>query len=142
MYLAEKDHVMRHVSYKRLEKDENGEPIGILPEAFELREDEKGISVNWLEYFKGTHQDNIVSSVKKFRATRKIGKTSGYGIGVVGKLQDVCAKHGANKVRVLLDEEPNNKSHSIIIRMPKDNLDILQAIAQEVFIDFVLDKDI
>ena len=142
MYLPDQDHVMRHISYSRLEKDEDGNPIGILPQAFELKEEEKGISVNWLEYFGGTPQDNVLASVKTFRDTRKIGSKSGYGVGSVDNIQNTCNQHGARKVRILLDEEENNKSHSIIIRLPRDNLEIRQALAVEVFHELYLEKDI
>jgi len=142
MYIPDNDHVMRHVSYKRLLKDDDGSPIGgFFPEAFELKEEEKGLSVNWLEYFKGTHQENIESSVRKFRETRDVKKSSGFGIALVKKIQSICSEHGADKVRVVLDEEDNNKSHSSIIRLPRDNLDLLQSLAVSCFVDCVFDSE-
>lgn len=143
MYLPDDDHVMRHVPYKKLLKDEDGTPIGgFLPQAFELREDENGLSVNWLEYFECTHQDNIEASVQKFRDTRSIGKTSAFGISSVGRIQDVCADHNEDKVRVLLDEIEENKSHSIIIRLPRDNMDLFESLAVSSFTDCVFDSAI
>ena len=123
MYLPDNDHVMRHVPYKKLLKDEDGIAIGgFLPQAFELREEESGLSVNWLEYFKGTHQENIEASVRKFRDTRSVGRTSAFGISSVKIIQDVCSDHDADKVRVLLDEIDDNKTHSVIISHPRDNM--------------------
>jgi len=143
MYIPDKDHVMRHVSYKRLLKDEDGNAIGgFLPQAFELKEGEKGLSVNWLEYFGDTYQENIEASARKFRDTRDVRKSSAFGIGIVKNIQDVCAKHGANKVRVVLDEEDDNKSHSIIIRLPRNDLDLLQSLAVTSFTDCVFDSEI
>jgi len=143
MYIRDEDHVMRHVSYKRLLKDEEGKPIGgFLPQAFELKEGEKGLSVNWLEYFKGTHQDNIEASVRKFRDTRDVGRSSAFGIGNVKEIQDVCAENGAHKVRIVLDEKDDNKSHSIIIRLPRDNLDLLQSLAVSSFVHCVFDSEV
>lgn len=142
MYIPDKDHVMRHVSYKRLLKDEEGKPIGgFLPEAFELKEGDKGLSVNWLEYFKGTHQENIEASIRKFRAIRDIKKSSAFGISITKKIQDVCDKRGANKVRIVLDELDNNKSHSLIIHFPQNNFALSQSLAVEAFVDFVPDSE-
>ncbi len=140
MNLPDEDHVMRHVSFKRLMKDENGNPIGFLPEAFKLKEKEKGLSVNWLEYFKGSHQLKIEASVNKFRETRDIKKSSAFGIAVVKIVQDVCDKLGATKVRIVLDEQSDNKSHSIIIRLPKDDLALCESLAVTAFIDCVYDS--
>ena len=120
-----------------------GNPIGgFLPEAFELRDGEKGLSVNWLEYFKGTHQKNVEASMQKFRDTIDVKKSSAFGVGNVKKIQGVCAEHGADKVRVLLDELDDNKSHSIIIRLPQDNLALLESLAVDAFVDYVPDSEI
>ena len=143
MDIPDEDHVMRHVSYKRLLKDENGNAIGgFLPEAFELKEGERGLSVNWMEYFKGTYQENIVASIQKFRDTRDIKKSSAFGIGNVRKIRDICADFGADKVRVVLDEEANNKSHSIIIRLPRDNMSLLESLAVNSFVECLFDSEV
>lgn len=143
MYLPDEDHVMRHVSNKRLLRDENGNAIGgFLPQAFELRDEEDGLSVNWLEYFNGSHQQNIEASIQTFRTTRRIGKTSAFGISAVKKIQDVCAEHGANKVRVVSRPSKKNKSHSTIIRIPRDNLDLSQSLAVNAFTVCIFDSDI
>lgn len=143
MDIPDEDHVMRHVSYKRLLKDEDGQPIGgFFPQAFQLKEGEKGLSVNWLEYFKGTHNENIETSVQKFRATRDIRKSSAFGISVTKQIINVCANHGADKVRVVLDEMDDNKSHSLIIRLPENDLDLLQSLAVNSFVECVFDSEI
>lgn len=143
MYLPDTDHVMRHVPNKKLLRDEDGTAIGgFLPQAFELREGESGLSVNWLEYFKGDYQENIEASVRKFRDTRSVGKTSAFGISSVNNIQTICSEHGADKVRVLLDEIDDNKSHSIIIRLPPDNMDLMESLAVSAFVDCVFDSEI
>lgn len=143
MYLPDDNHVMRHAPYKKLLKDEDGNAIGgFFPEAFELRENENGLSVNWLEYFAGTHQENIEASVRKFREIRSIGKTSAFGISSVDDIQKISSEYGANKVRVVLEEEDDNMSHSVIIRLPRDNIGLRQALAVSAFVGCVFDSDI
>lgn len=151
MYLLRKDHVSRHVPYKKLLRDDGDNPVGILPHAFEMREiDKNKLSVNWLEYFGSDHEDNIVKMIKDFRLSRlslgyKVSKSSAFGIGNVGVLEDVCYQHRFTKVRVLYNErkvDVNNKSHARIIRLPFNNLAVMQSLAKDVFIRLVANKDI
>lgn len=133
MYLPDKDHVMRYVPFARLRKDEDGNVIGFLPQAFELRLNEKELSVNWLEYFGDNHQENIQSSVGVFRKTIKVGGKSAFGIGNVLRIKNACIAGGAPKVRILHDPEPNNRAHAIITHLPRDDFALLESLADEVF---------
>ncbi|MBI3186345.1 MAG: hypothetical protein HYZ31_00585 [Gammaproteobacteria bacterium] len=134
MYLPDDNHVMRFVPYKKLMLDEHENIIGFLPQAFELRPEERGLSVNWLEYFKGSDQFNVQSSISVFRKTRKVGAKSAFGIGNVKNIQDTCASCGARKVRIVHEPViPDNESHSIIIRLPQDDLLLLAALAEDAF---------
>lgn len=149
MYIERKDHVSRHVPYKKLLRDDEDNPVGILPQAFEMREEknEKNLSVNWLEYFGGSHADNIVNVIIGFRLSRdnKVGPNSAFGIGNVGTLEDVCAKHLYTKVRVLYNGKKslsNNKSHASIVRLPINNLSVMQSLATYVFTKLVPNKKI
>lgn len=151
MYLSKEHHVSRHVPYKKLLRDDDDNPVGILPQAFEMREiDKESLSVNWLEYFGNNHADNIVKTIQSFRLSRLsmdiiIGKLSAFGIGNVGKLEDTCAGHHHAKVRVQYDDKKvskNNQSHARIIRLPINDLVIMQSLASDVFTELVLNKDI
>ncbi len=151
VFIIDEDHVMRHVPHKKLIRDEDGNPIGgFFPEAFKLRPAtklkpaEKNLSVNWLEYFNGNHEENIKRSIQKFRDTREIGKNSkcGYGTALVKIIKGVCDEHGAIKVRILLNESPNNKSHSSISSLPKDNDALYEALAVVAFENCVLNSEV
>lgn len=149
MYLSKEHHVSRHAPYKKLLRDDDDNPVGLLPQAFEMREElgEKSLSVNWLEYFSKNHADNIVEAIQNFRLSRdgKVGKLSAFGIGNVGMLEDICAKHQHTKVRVLHDgrkSKNNNASHARIIRLPFNNLPIMESLAYDVFTELVPNKDI
>jgi hypothetical protein len=143
MYLEDEHNVMRHVSYQRLLKNEDGDPVGeFLPEAFELKEDENGLSVNWLECFGGDMSSNIKESIDVFRRTRRIGKSSAYGVASVGVIQKICTEFGFVKVRVLHDPEDDNESHTLIIRLPTfDNIKLYQSLAKNAFGECIYEKD-
>jgi len=152
MYLDEEHHVSRHVPYKKLIRDESDEPVGVLPQAFEMRQKlgEKALSVNWLEYFDSHHDDNIVRMVKSFRKSRedkgqKVGVNSAFGIGNVGELIEKCKGLKAKKAKVLFNDKRKkgeSESHATIIRLPINDEAIMHSLASEVFTELVKNKDI
>lgn len=146
MGIPDNHHVMRHAPYGKLLKDAEGNVYGLLPQAFRLREVDNGkLSVNWLEYFeKPTHQENIVSTVQAIRSARDISKTAkcAFGVGKVEVIKEVCVSCGAKKVDIVYSKTRDNKSHSSIIRLPEDDLKLLQLLADTAFDSFVQNKDI
>lgn len=149
MYLDKKDHVSRHVPYKKLHRDDDDNPVGVYPQAFEMREkiNEKTLSVNWLEYYGVNHADNIINTIKNFRISRnnKVSKLSAFAIGNVGVLEQTCAEQKHAKVRVLYEKKKavaNNKSHASIVRLPINDPTIMQFLASIVFNELVLNKDV
>ena len=153
MYLKKNDHVSRWAPYKKLLRDQNNKPLRLLPQAFEMTDKDNGkLSVNWLEYFCGSHSTNIIKTVQAYRKMikdryngRVVGELSAFGIGNVGMLEDACAVYNYTKVRVVYDErkvEENNKSHARIIRLPLNNQDVMLTLASNVFTEIVPNKDI
>jgi hypothetical protein len=130
---------MRHVPFNRLLKDEDGNVIGFLAQAFEPRDGENNsLSVNWIEYFKaGGHKKNKRASIDKFRRTRNIGKLSAFALGEVQEILETCKKYDAEKVRIVHSPSKINKSHSRIIRIPPNDLNLLDALAAEAFRDLI-----
>ncbi len=141
MNLPDEDHVMRYVPWARLRKDEDQNILGFLPQAFELKPDEKSLSVNWLEKFGGDPESRIQASVKTFRGTIRVGRKSAFGIGNVGRIKEICRTSGIN-VRILHEPEPNNPSHSSIHRLPREDQALLEALAADAFVDLVRNADI
>ena len=153
MYLDDDQSASRHAPYKKVLRDNDDDtPIGLMPQAFEMREwvNEKALSVNWLEYYKKDREGNIIAMIKDFREARialgkKVGLKSVFGIGNVGKLMSVCANLQHTKVKVLFEDKKSkvhNKSHATIIRLPMNDDLIMQAFAGEVFTEIVANKDI
>ena len=65
----------------------------MLGEAFRLKEDEKELSVTWLEYFEGDRPAQVIKSVKAIRASNlKPGGRSGFAIGKVSAVTTACAE--------------------------------------------------
>lgn len=138
--LPSTDHVARHAPWKRLRRDEDDNVLGLLPQAFELRPEELGLSVNWLEYFSGSRSDQLQAIAQDVRAKRKIGPQSAFGIGNVGELESQCNDLGV-PVNVVYWPTDGNLSHSRI-QNTKNDIELLALIAEEVFTEFVQNKDI
>src|SRR4051794_14954963 len=90
--LPDEDHVIRYVPWGRLRKDEDENVVGFLPQAFELRDGESYLSVNWLEFHTGDREAQIRLSVWAMRDSfeKPLGGKSAFAIGQVGKIKKTC----------------------------------------------------
>lgn len=138
--MPDEDHVMRNVPWSRLRRDEDDNVLGFLPEAFQLRPDEEWLSVNWMEFFTDP-VTRVRDAVWAMRKSRDIGAKSAFAIGNVGKIKHTCLAHGA-KIRIVYEPEENNPAHSGIRRLPRDDLILLEALANDAFADMVKNADI
>jgi hypothetical protein len=138
--LPDDDHVMRYVPWGRLRRDEDDNIIGILPEAFQLRQDEDSLSVGWVEFY-ANPETRVHQSVWALRNSRKAGAKSAFAIGNVGKIKATCAVHGS-KVRVLHEPKEGEPAHSGIRRLPRDDLILLAALAEDVFAEMIRNSSI
>jgi hypothetical protein len=136
--LPNEDHVMRYVSWGKLRRDGDDNVLGFLGEAFKLRPDETYLSVNWIEYFgfEGDREAQIQASVKTFRKTLNVGTKSAFGIGNVAKIKELCRARNVN-VRIVNEPRDNNKSHSSIRRLPRDDVMLLDALAADAFLELI-----
>jgi hypothetical protein len=124
-------------------KDDQGNVIGILPQAFELRAEEAALSVNWLEFHVGDEDTQILRTVRSFRQNRDISLTSkcAFGIANIGDVKNVCL-HSGTKVRVVHSPSANNPAHAEVRELPRDNLELLESLAVIAFSKFVLNTSI
>lgn len=139
-------HILRRVSWARLRRDADGEVIGCLPQAFELRENEQDLSANWLEYHDGvTHAARIGQCVVELRSASlrggtKIGPKCGFAVACVRKAKEVC---GGLRKQVRIVYAPSHiASHAVIKNLPRDDASLLDAFATEAFTEMVMNKDI
>ena len=148
-YIRSEDHVSRYAHPKKVIRDENEKPVALTPQAFEMRvqRGEENLSVNWLEYFGGDHSSNIRDTIQRFRKHwgGPLSELSAFGIGNVGRLEDTCSEHQYTKVKVLYDEKKSakkNPSHATIIRLPINEMVVMEALASSVFSEIIANKDI
>jgi hypothetical protein len=142
-YLPEVDHVVRYVPWARLRKDEDDNVLGVLGIAFKLRETEDYLSATWLEFF-GGRPGCVETAIKAIRSSAIDVKTkSGFAIGKVEQIKSACeANERRHKIRVIHEEEDDNKAHAALRAWPRDNDTLLDLIADDVWNELVLNKDI
>lgn len=139
--LPEDHHVMRHVPWSRLRRDADENVIGILPHAFELREGESALSVNWVEFHAEEGVDPEVASIQAFRRTLDIRNRSAFGIGNVKEIADVTDERGRS-LRTTYSPNSSNQSHSSIKGRPLEDEIAREKLAVRVFERFIKNSDV
>ena len=67
--------IARHVPWARLLRDGDDNILGVLPQAYQLREDEEYLSVNWLEFVEAASQEECLrATTLLIQATMTSGK--------------------------------------------------------------------
>ncbi len=128
--LPEQDHIMRYVPPSRLRRDEDGNVLGILPQAFAHRDGEEFLSVNWLEHFKQDKTSNLRACVDAQRATLDVGKNCVYAVAVVDKVKVLCLKK-QKPVRIVYQPEKGNLAHSALHVQHNEDLNVMSDLAIE-----------
>lgn len=138
------NHVIRYVPWTKLRKDENDNVIGILGEAFKLRDNEKSLSAAWLEYFQyPIRNDQIIAAVQAMRASRLAVKpNSGFAIGKVDDIQSTCIARNVKNVRIVYSPSNDNEAHVAVKSLPGDDSDLLELLASEAWTELILNKNI
>ena len=139
--IPDEDHVVRYVPISRQARNPDGNLIGngLVWSALQQRKDEKTVSVNWLEYHKGSRSNRlklIKDELAKSFPPKSLSKAL-LAIGNVGVIKQACAE-ADNPVRVAHEPSNNSPSHAGIRRLPTDHDDLLDALAAEVFVDTLL----
>ena len=107
--------------------------MGILPHAYQRREDENALSVNWLERVPGDQQTRLKEAAKLIQATQssgKVGAKARLAVSRVGKFKQTCKANGS-KVRIVHEPVEGNEPHSSVRQIPRDDQVLLEAIARE-----------
>jgi hypothetical protein len=141
--IPDDNHVIRYVPWSRLRRNGNDEVIGILGEAFHLREKDKGrLSATWLEYFDPNGEELLIQAVRTIRASLLVVKpNSGFAKGNISTIKVACMKY-KSKIRVVHAPSGGNNAHVSIIGLPEDNSELFELLASEAWADLVLNKDI
>ena len=139
-YVPDADHIMRHVPYAKMGRDEETGACWPLWTAFELRADEEFLSATWLEYFSGSHSEQISQAIGATADGRTLGKKSGFAIGNVGNIKKNCEIGGA-RIRVTSEPVGNNLAHVALRRWPREEQELLAIIAADAWSEMVMIKD-
>ena len=124
------DHIMRYVPPARLRRDEDGNVLGILPQAFAHRNDEDFLSVNWLEHFKKDKASNLRDCVDAQRAALGVAKNCVFAVAVVGRVEQVCMKK-QKAVKIVYQPTKGNVAHSALHVQHNDDLNVMSDLALE-----------
>ena len=118
-----------------LRRNEDGEVLGILPQALELRDGEAYLSVTWLEHFVADYEHALIEAVDAIRRQLTVKKKDGFAVAVVGKISEICDKFDV-RVRILHEPvPPENTGHGALRGVPRDNIELLELLATQAFID-------
>ena len=128
-------HVMRYVRKRLLRRDENGNVLGILPQALNLKEGEAYLSVTSLEHFDPQYERGLIQAAEAIRRQLTVKGNDGFSTTEVGDFCDICERFD-EKIRVL--HEPvndENTGHVAIRRFPRNNLELFDLLASDAFVD-------
>ena len=133
--LKPSDHFFRHIKKTWIDKD------FVEPFAFRLRTEddgqiEKGLSINWVEYFrKPTPQEAISALMEIFRKKgRTAGGESRFALLNVGDAKNAAAKY--TTVAVVFDEERDDPSHALVAGYEKYNDQVAEELAKVIINKF------
>ena len=110
--LAPSHHIYRYVGGGSIDGD------FIDPAAFRRKMKagvlEAGVSVNWAEYFQATSPAEAVQLLRKLLLAKNfgLGATAQFALLNVAKAKELAAKYA--DVSIVLDEQPDDPSHSLI----------------------------
>jgi hypothetical protein len=141
--LADGDHIMRYVPSSKLRRrDGTTEVIGILPQAFSMREIDEYLSATWLEFFPGDKKQRTLSAVHAMRASSlDVKPNSGFTIGNVASVRAACSQRRHN-IRIVHEPEDDNNAHVAVRRFPKDDIELFEALAIDSWSDWFLNSTI
>lgn len=139
--LPDDHHVMRHVPWARQSRDADGNVDGILSQAFELRQDEPGLSVNWVEYHKDGAPDPEAACIKTFRRTLDIKRSAVFGIGNVREISKITDA-GNHSIRTEYSPTDENSSHSSMKGKALEDLISREKLATSVFVRLIKNADV
>lgn len=127
--ITDNNHIAR---YCRPSQIDNGK---IQASAFFLREDEDGLSVNWLDFLNCTDRDSEVCALKLIYSNKfSVGKTAKIAIIQVGQM---CNKvrmesHDRRNLSVVHAPSFDDESHSEIYNLRPDNELIAELILETI----------
>lgn len=143
--IPDDNHIIRYVPWSKLRKNENDEVIGILGEAFKPRQkDSGGLSATWIEYFKDCdHETRISSAIRVLRNSKlEVKPKSGFAVGNVENIKSICKNYKSIEVNVVYKPTSFNDAHVEVRRLPQDDTELHELLAEDAWSDLVLNSNI
>jgi len=142
--LPDDHHVCRYVPNQRQHRDfDTGQLIGVLTTAFDLRpQDKGGLSVTWVEFFGPKTTATLKQAADAYRKctrSKKLTPSAAFAVGNVLAIKKASAVAG-KPARVLHEQTKCNAAHAAIRRLDNDQIEVLDAIAQQAFGE-IADRD-
>lgn len=107
VFIPRADHVSRYCGGSHVDKDH------IDGAAFQLRQTDRYLSVNWLEYLRCTSREFEINEVRTaLQSKLQLGSTSKIAVLSVGNIEDVGEVCGIGRLQVLHEQEIDDLSHS------------------------------
>lgn len=96
---------------------------------------EKGLSINWVEYFGKPHPRDVIAPLRMILSKKRtIGGQSKFALLNVGAVKAAAARYAA--VAVVRDEEPEDLSHALVIGYDDYNDQVSEEIRKVVIDTF------
>lgn len=142
-YIPAEDSLVRYVSYQRLRRlGVTDQVVGVLPQAFELRDGEEYLSATWVEFFGPQGPSNLRTAIYAIRnSLLKPTKKSGFAIGEVSSIAATAKSLGIS-LRIIHESAADNIAHTAIRRWPRDNEDLFELMASETWCNLVLNSQV
>jgi hypothetical protein len=130
--IPDQHELLRHVKSAKLELDPNTlEPIGFLPEAFELRQGEDHLSASWVQFFAGPRRTAVEAAANEFANGFEIKRNDRFALGVVGAIKSTCSGQGV-KVRIVHDGK-GYASHAAVRQFNTATFELMALLATDAW---------
>jgi hypothetical protein len=145
--IPDDNHIVRQIPWTKLRKDENDNVIGILGEAFKMRESESYLSANWLEYFSGSFDEQVISTIQEIRKCVTVKPKSGFAIGKVEAIKNICSEKKNCKIRIVYSPSKTkagyeNFTHVAVQSLPEEDMELFELLATEAWDHLVLNSSV
>jgi hypothetical protein len=140
--------IARYAGYSKLRRDRDGNAIGVLYSAFELRPAtatraaETYLSSAWLDSFPGARNAQLKAMVVAYDPHPLVIKPSGaFAIGKAGEIKAACSSF-KQSIRIVNSPRPNLACYVEVRQFNSNERDLLDLLADEVWSDITLVKNI
>lgn len=138
--LPDADHVMRFAPLSRqLIDGDTGASIGIAPTAFAIRAADKGgLSVTWIEHFGKDGRNSRAAAAAAYRESlpsKKLPAKGAFAWAEIEAIKNAGVPY-RKRIRVVHDPVEGNPGHAEVRHFDDDDLELLELLATDVFIDW------